>query len=180
MRLSPSYDFFWLKTFVVGTFCLLFFPLTLGSQETLLKVDVAIVPKILSRGESGQVILRLTVPEGVVVLSEPEFVIEFKPSPPITFPKNFFTATDLELETENQNGRECLKLDKIIKIPFSVALDAPAKTYILEGKVKYVLQSRQRGWCLKTASKFFSSFSTRATVMKKKSSPSSGSSPTVK
>lgn len=137
-------------------------------QETLLKVDVAIVPKILSRGQSGQIILRLAVPEGVIVLTEPEFIIEFKALPPINLPKNFFTATDLELETSDESGRECLKLDKIIKIPFSVAADAPPRTYILEGRVKYTLFSPKRGWCLKTVSKFYGSFSTRATVMKKK------------
>lgn len=159
-------------------FLLLFFSLSLfiplisvyclEAQETLLKVDVAIVPKILSRGESGQIILRLTVPEGVIVLTEPEFIIEFKALPPINLPKNFFTATDLDLETTDYSGRECLKLDKIIKIPFSVALDAPPRTYILEGKIKYTLFSPKRGWCLKTVSKFYGSFSARATVMKKK------------
>ncbi len=150
-------------------FSLLFFPpfRALG-QETLLKVDVAIIPKILARGESGQINLRLTVPEGVIVLTEPEFIIEFKALPPINLPKNFFTATDLDLETVDYNGRECLKLDKIIKIPFSVALDAPARTYILEGKVKYTLFSPKKGWCLRTVSKFYSSFSTRATLMKKR------------
>ncbi len=131
-------------------------------------MEVAVVPKILSRGESGQVILRLTIPDKVLVLLEPEFVIEFKDLPAISLPKNFFTATDLELETAELNGQEYLKLDKTIKIPFSIALDAPAKTYILEGKVKYVLRSLTEGWCLKTSSKFFCSFSTRATVMKKK------------
>lgn len=140
----------------------------LGGQETIIKVDVAIVPKILSRGETGQIVLRLTVPEGVLVLPEPEFVIEFKVLPPLNLPKNFFTATDLDLETEKTNGRECLKLDKIIKIPFSIALDAPPKTYILEGKVKYTLFSPKKGWCLRTASKFYGSFSTRATIVKKK------------
>lgn len=140
----------------------------LETQDTLLKVDVAIVPKILSRGESGQIILRLAVPEGLIVLTEPEFIIEFKALPPINLPKNFFTATDLDLETTDLSGRECLKLDKIIKIPFSVALDAPPRTYILEGRVKYTLFSSKKGWCLKTVSKFYGSFSTRATVMKKK------------
>ncbi len=156
------------------------FPIFLYSQETLLKVDAAVIPKILSRGESGQVVLRLTVPEGVLVLAEPEFVIEFKNLPPIAFPKNFFTATDLELETFEANGQECLKLDKVINIPFSVAIDAPARTYILEGKVKYVLRSLKQGWCLKTASKFYCSFSTRATIMKKKLSGPPAEAPTEK
>lgn len=149
-----------------------FFPLTpaycVEIQETLLRVDVAIVPKVLSRGQSGQIILRLTIPEGVIVLTKPEFIIEFKPLPPINLPKNFFTATDLNLETTDYSGREGLNLDKIIKIPFSVALDAPPRTYILEGRIKYTLFSPKKGWCLKTVSKFYGSFSTRATVMKKK------------
>ncbi|MCX7973262.1 MAG: hypothetical protein N3B16_02010 [Candidatus Aminicenantes bacterium] len=144
------------------------FILKLRAQETLIKVDVAIVPKILSRGETGQIVLRLTVPDGAIVLTEPEFIIEFKVLPPLNLPKNFFTATDLDLETEDKKGRESLKLDKIIKIPFSVALDAPPKTYILEGKVKYTLFSLKKGWCLRTASKFYGSFSTRASIIKKK------------
>jgi hypothetical protein len=157
-----------LLLFFLNLFLLFIFFSNLKSQEILLKVDVAVVPKILSRGESGQIILRLTVPEETIVLTEPEFVIEFKALPPINLPKNFFTATDLDLETMETNGREGLKLDKMIKIPFSVALDAPARTYILEGRVKYTLFSPKKGWCLKTVSRFYASFSTRSTVIKKK------------
>lgn len=157
-----------LLLFVLNLFLILIFSCGLEAQEILLKVDVAVVPKILSRGESGQIVLRLTVPEGMIVLTEPEFVIEFKALPPINLPKNFFTATDLDLETMEHNGREALKLDKVIKIPFSVALDAPARTYILEGRVKYTLFSPKKGWCLKTVSRFYASFSTRSTVIKKR------------
>lgn len=166
-HLSRRGSYFLISLFLVALASLPFFSY---SQETLLKVDAAVIPKILARGESGEVVLRLTVPEGVLVLAKPEFVIEFKNLPPITFPKNFFTATDLELETVELNGQECIKLDKVINIPFSIALDAPARTYILEGKVKYVLRSVKQGWCLKTASKFYCSFSTRAAVVKKKRS----------
>ena len=145
------------------------FPLILfGQADDLLKIEGAVLPKSLSRGEEGVVMLRITVPEGLTISPHPDFTIEFKPCPELVFPKNFFTASDLEIEMLEADGGESLNLQAPIKIPFTVALEAARGSHILEGKIKYVARSKKEGWLVKTSSKFFASFYTRLTVIKKK------------
>lgn len=141
--------------------------LAVSPDAGFLKVECAVLPKTLSRGEEGIVQIRITVPEGIIVSPLPDFVIEFKPCPALAFPKNFFTASDMEIETLEAEGEEFLNLDRALKIPFTVRLEAVRGSHILEGRVKYFARSKKEGWCLKTTSKFFISFFTRASVKKK-------------
>ena len=139
-----------------------------GQGDELLKIEGAVLPKILSRGEEGVIRLRVTVPDSLTVSPHPEFTIEFKACPELVFPKNFFTASDLEIETLEGEGGESLNLTAPLKIPFTVSLEAVRGSHILEGKIKYVARSKEAGWLVKTSSKFFASFSTRLTAIKKK------------
>jgi hypothetical protein len=140
----------------------------LGAQEDFLGVEASIVPRKLSRGEEGAVILKLSLQEGIAVSPKPDFTIEFKPCPELVFPKNFYNATDLEIETEEQDGRESLNLQKPIRVPFTVSEEAGKGSHILEGRIKYFARSQKEDWCVKTTAKFFVPFFTRSTSVKKK------------
>jgi len=156
-RTATKTSLFWL-----GILCLL------GAQEDFLKVEASIVPRRLSRGEEGTVILKLSLQEGIVVSPKPDFTIEFKPCPEIVFPKNFFTATDLGIETKEQDGEEVLDLQEAIRVPFTVSEGAEKGSHILEGRVKYFARSQDGEWCVKTSAKFFVPFFTRSASVKKK------------
>jgi len=150
-------------------FGLILIPLLISGQpDDFLKIEGAVLPKTLSRSEGGVIILRITVPEDLTIIPHPVFTIEFKPCPEIIFPKNFFTASDLEIETQEAEGGEILNLKAPIRIPFTVNLEAARGSHILEGRIKYAARSKKDGWLVKTSSKFFASFSTRTTVVKKK------------
>ncbi len=139
-----------------------------GAQdEELLKVSCSVLPKRLSRGEEGKVLLKLTVPQGILISAQPSFIIEFSPVPEIGFPKNFFTALDLNLGVVEEPGQSRLDLSKPIEIPFTVSPDAKPGGHILEGRIKYFARSPDEGWCYKTTSKFSVAFSTRAASVKK-------------
>jgi hypothetical protein len=139
----------------------------LGAQEDFLKVEASIVPRKLSRGEEGAVILKLSLEEGIVISPEPDFTIEFKPCPELVFPKNFYTATDLGVETEEQDGGEALDLREAIRIPFTVSENADKGSHILEGRIKYFARSQDGEWCVKTTAKFFVPFFTRTASVKR-------------
>lgn len=139
-----------------------------AQDDELLKIEGSINPRRLSRGEEGTVILKLSIQEGILISPQPAFIIEFAPSNEILFPKNFFTASDLDIEALENEGEDFLNLKDPIKIPFTINLDAKRGSHILEGKIKYFAVSRKEGWCVKNVSKFFTSFSTRSTVVKKK------------
>lgn len=153
-----------LAAFLVFAACL-----GLGSQdENLLKIEGSVQPKRLSRGEEGRIVLKLQVQKGVFLSSQPFFIIEFAPVPEIVFPKNFFTASDLNIGLIEDKAGSSVDLSKPIEVPFTVSMDAKPGGHILLGKIKYFARSAQEDWCYKTTSKFSVAFSTRTTAFKKK------------
>lgn len=136
--------------------------------EDLLKVNVSINPRRLRRGEAGKVVLRISVEEGIRISSQPSFTIELEPSDELIFPKNFFSASDLEIEIKEENGKEYLELREPIEIPFSVNMEAKRGNHTIRGKVKYFACSQEEGWCLKDTAKFSSAFFTSIRIFQKK------------
>jgi len=134
----------------------------LGSQEEdLIKIDATINPRRLSKGNEGKVVLRFRVKKGITINPQPSFTIELSPSEELVFSKNFFTASDLEIEILEEEGKEYLILNKQIEISFTVSDEAVKGMHSLEGKVKYFAFSKAENWCLKTTSLFTASFYTR-------------------
>jgi len=137
-------------------------------EEDCLKVDALISPRYLSRGQEGKVVLKITLAEGITINPQPSFIIECDPSYELIFPKNFFTASDLEIEIKEETGEEYLNLEEPIEIPFTVSLDAERGNHSIEGRIKYFAFSKKEGWCLKSTAKFEASFYTRSTRINKK------------
>jgi hypothetical protein len=156
------------KTFVGISISVLIFAMGFAQQEVdCLKVNASISPRYLSRGQEGKVVLKITLAEGITINPQPSFIIECDPSAELIFPKNFFTASDLEIEIKEENGEECLNLEKPVELPFTVNLEAKRGNHSFGGKIKYFAFSEKEGWCLKSASKFSASFYTRSTRIKK-------------
>jgi hypothetical protein len=143
-------------------------PVLISCAEDLLKVNASINPMRLRRGQEGKVVLKVTVKEGVRISSQPSFTIDLEPSDELIFPKNFFSASDLEIEIKEENGKEYLELKGPIEIPFSVNMDAKRGNHTLKGKIKYFACSQEEGWCLKNTDKFSSTFYTSSRIYKKK------------
>ncbi len=143
-------------------------PALLFGQEDFLGVEASVVPRRLSRGEEGDVVIKLSLKEGVLISPYPDFIIEFEPCPALVFPKNFFTASDLEIEVLEKDGEKCLDFKNPVKIPFTVSLEAKKGSSILEGRIKYFARSTKEGWCIKHTARFFVPFATRAGLAKKK------------
>ena len=140
-----------------------------AKEESPIKVEAWITPKRLYRGQEGKITLKIRVKKGLAISPRPSFVIEFIPSAEVVLPKNFFTASDLEIETLEQNGEEYLDFKNPIEIPFTVSLEAKRGNHLLQGKIKYFACSLKEDWCLKSSAKFKASFYTRQTAIKKKS-----------
>jgi hypothetical protein len=143
-------------------------PAVLSQEEDLLKIECTVAPKRLSRGEEGKALIKLAVREGVLISAQPSFIIDFTPVPEISFPKNFFTASDLGIDVVETPEGTFLDLAKPVAIPFTIAPDAKPGGHILEGRIKYFARSPKEGWCYKTTSKFSVAFSTRSGSVKKK------------
>jgi hypothetical protein len=157
---------FWLLA--AGLLALAAPPIALPQDENLLKIECSVAPKRLSRGEEGNALIKLVVREGVLISAQPAFIIDFIPVPEISFPKNFFTASDLDIDVIETPDGTFLDLTKPVAIPFTIATDAKPGGHILEGRIKYFARSPAEGWCYKTTSKFSVAFSTRSTLIRKK------------
>lgn len=153
---------------LLGVLALVPAPPARGQGEDLIKLEAAVEPRRLSRGEAARVVLKLTVPEGVFVSPEPAFLIVFDSLPDVVFPKTFFTASDLGLEVVEDAAGARLSLDRPIAVPFSVGPEARRGSHILAGRIKFVARSAADGWCLKSSAKFSAPFVTRAAVRPKR------------
>ena len=144
-------------------------PIHVSAQAELLRIEASITPRRLARGEEGNVILRLSLQEGIIISPHPDFIIEFKPLDALVFPKPFFAASDLGIGAQEKEGEEYLDLKEPVKIPFTVSPEARKGSYILEGRIKYYARSKSGSWLVKNSAKFFVAFSTRAAAVKKRS-----------
>jgi len=139
-----------------------------AKEENPIKVEAWITPKRLYRGQEGKITLKIRAKENLAVTPQPSFIIEFNPSEEVVLPKNFFTASDLEIKTLEKNGEEYLDFKDPIEIPFTVSLEAKRGNHLLQGKIKYFACSLKEEWCLKSSAKFKASFYTRQTAIRKK------------
>lgn len=142
------------KAFLAGLGLLLCAASLPPAQEDPIKVEASIRPLRVARGEEGRVVLKISVKEGFTVNSLPSFIIEFGSGTDLLFPKNFFTASDLNLDIVEENGKQRLNLGKPLEIGFTVSLKATRGVHVLQGRVKYFATSTQDGWCLKSSTKF--------------------------
>jgi len=124
------------------------------AQEEPIKVEATILPLRVARGEEGRVVLKISVKSGYTVNSLPSFIIEFTPGSNLVFPKNFFTASDLNLEVTEVNGRPMLNMKKPLEIGFAVSPKATRGVHVLQGRIKYFATSEKDGWCLKSSTRF--------------------------
>jgi hypothetical protein len=137
-------------------------PLQTQSRDGLLRVESAIRPLRLARGEAGRVVLTIKVKPGVAISPQPAFIIEFQPNEELVFPKPFYTASDLNVEVQEiEKGREVLNFSKPLEIPFTVHPKSPRGVHVLEGRVKYFAANQAEGWSLKNTVRFTATFSTR-------------------
>ncbi len=147
------------KIFLIGLISIFF--LIGFAEEDLIKIEASLIPKNLSKGKEGKVILKLDIQEGIIIIPQPFFIVEFDPCPELLFAKNSYTDSDLKIEILEENGEEYLNLKKPIEISFTVQPKARQGNHQLEGKIKYFACSKEEVWCLKSAAKFSAPFSIR-------------------
>ncbi len=151
---------FFPRVSVCAFFLFLICPIFSDGGSNHLTVDASISPRRLSKGQEGKIILKVSLREGMTIIPQPQFLIELKDSKELIFPKNFFTASDLEIEIGKINGREFLNLNKPVEIPFTVSLEALRGNHTLEGTIKYFACDFQEGYGIKTSAKFSADFYT--------------------
>ena len=116
------------------------------------KADVS--PLRLSRGQEGKIKLTFMLKEDIIISSQPSFIIEIDYSEGLVFSKDFFTASDLEIEVVEKDGKEYLDLSQPVEIPFTVSMESERGNHSLAGKVKFFACNPEEDWCLKDKTPF--------------------------
>ena len=132
-----------------------------NEESNLLTVEASVSPRRLSSGQEGKVILNISPLEGILINSQPSFTVQFEALDELVFPKNFFSATDLEIAILEEEGINYLDLSEPLEIPFTVSPEAVRGNHTLEGKVKFFAYSKKDGAIVKTSAKFEAPFYTR-------------------
>jgi len=133
-----------------------------SAAQDLVTIEARIAPLRLARGQEGKLVLKVGLKKGFAVSALPAFTIEIESSEDLVFAKSFFTGSDLALAKVEVEGRECFDLKEPIEIPFKVGLKARRSVYILRGRVKYFVFDLAGGVCMKSSTKFSTSYSTWA------------------
>ena len=156
------------KLFILLIAVFAFIQVPSAIEYDLLEIKASLNPRRLSRGQEGEIVLKFTVAEGIVINSLPNFIIELDPLEELVFPKDFFSAADLAIKVIEENGKEFLELTGPVNIPFTVKLSAKRGNHTVTGKVKYFACSEEEHWCLKDKAQFSASFYTSNRIVQKK------------
>ena len=129
----------------------------LSAQEDYLKITATTSPEVIRQGEEGVLKLRILPKAGLRISSAPEFVIKLNENANLTFSKYFFTASELDFETEQEGEIVYLALDKEITIPFKVIENSLIGKQQILGEVQFTAVFTDR-WSVKTFQKFGTGF----------------------
>jgi hypothetical protein len=141
--------------FAAGTLTMYQFP-----QDDYLKISVNVDPQKIKQGNEGSLKIKITPKPGIKISSYPEFMIKLDKNNNLSFSKLFFTASELDLQTKQENGTVLLELEKEVDIKFKVHEDSLIGKHKISGEVVFTAVSKDN-WALKTYQKFNADFISR-------------------
>lgn len=124
-----------------------------STSDYYLKIDTDVNPKTIKQGYEGVLKIKITPKDGIKISSHPEFIIKLNDNQNVTFSKKFFTATELDYQTTQENGTIYLELEKEVPIPFKVNENSLQGKLIISGEVVFTAVTEDN-WSLKTYQKF--------------------------
>jgi hypothetical protein len=138
-----------------------------SSQEDYLKIDTRVAPKNIFQGEEGILKIKITPKEGIKISSHPEFIIKLHDNSNLVFPKIFFTASELNYQTKQEDNVILLDLEKEIEIPFKVNDNSLIGRHKISGEIIFTAIFKDN-WSLKTYQKFITNFFSKKKYKRKK------------
>jgi hypothetical protein len=140
--------------------CIFFFTLVTHAQDEYLKIDTSVTPTSISQGEEGVLKIKITPRSDIKIPSISShlgFMIKFEDNANLSFPKVFFTASELDLQMKQENDSVYLEFEKEIPITFKVAEDSLLGKHKISGEVIFTAVFKDN-WSVKTYQKFNADF----------------------
>ncbi|MCK4766534.1 MAG: hypothetical protein KAW12_30345 [Candidatus Aminicenantes bacterium] len=140
----------------------------ISAKEDYLKIDTNVNPGKIKQGEEGVLSIKIVPKNGIKISTHPKFMIKLNPNDNLTFSKLFFTASELNFETKEENDTVFLDLEKENEISFKVNDSALIGRINISGEVVFTAVFKDN-WSLKTHQPFnVNFFSRKNNKLKKK------------
>jgi hypothetical protein len=127
------------------------------AQEDYLKITASVEPRSIKQGEEGAFKIKIIPKNGIKISSHPEFIIRLDKNNNFSFPKLFFTASELDFQIRQENDSVFLELDKEVNIPFKVNEDSLIGKHKISGEIIFTAVFKDN-WSLKTYQRFNADF----------------------
>jgi len=131
-------------------------PLSQGillAQEDYLKITAEIEPQTIRQGEEGILKIKISPRNDLRISSHPDFMIRIDKNNNLSFSKLFFTASELDFQTVQENDHIFLELDKEVTINFKVNENALIGKHRVNGEVVFTAVFKDN-WSVKTYQRF--------------------------
>lgn len=137
--------------------CIFFLTITSYSQEDYLKIDTSVNPTSILQGKGGILKIKITPRSDIKISPFLGFMIKLDDNLNLSYPKVFFTASELDLQAKQENDTLYLDLGKEIPIPFKVNINSLTGRHKISGEVVFTAVFKDN-WSLKTYQKFNADF----------------------
>lgn len=137
--------------------CIFFLAITSYSQEDYLKIATSVNPINICQGKGGVLKIKITPRSDIKISPFLGFMIKLDDNANLSYPKVFFTASELDLQSKQENDTLYLELAKEIPIPFKVNGNSLTGKHKISGEVVFTAVFKDN-WSLKTYQKFYADF----------------------
>ena len=127
------------------------------NQETYLKITANVEPRNIKQGKEGVLKIKVKPRNGIRISSHPEFIIKLDKNNNLSFSKVFFTASELDFPTTQENDTVFLELEKEVPINFKVNEDSLIGNHKISGEIIFTAVFDDK-WSVKTYQKFYANF----------------------
>ncbi len=145
------------KKIYLVSLCLFFLNLITFSQDDYLKINTSVDPSSIQQGEEGVLKIKIIPRNDIKISSCLGFMIKLHDNENLSFPKVFFTASELDLQSKQEDDTLYLELEKEIPIRFKVNENSLIGKHKISGEVTFTAVFKDK-WSLKTYQKFYADF----------------------
>ncbi|MGQ9618472.1 MAG: hypothetical protein ACUVUG_05865 [Candidatus Aminicenantia bacterium] len=117
------------------------------------RINAVAKPYYLKRGETGKVLISIELLKDSYIKPAPPLIIKCFSSEGVSFPKEIFKSSELNLPIIQKNNISSLSIKEGIEIPFTIDTTAKKGKRELTFEIKFMICSESTGICSKAIEK---------------------------
>jgi len=146
-----------IKVIVILFLLAVFFLPSVANQDAYLDVFAQVSPSVIRQGQEGVLKIKIIPRASLRISANPELMIRFDNNSNLVYPKQFFTGSELNFKTVQEQDGIYLDFDREIEITFKVSEAALLGRQVISGEIVYTALF-QDNWSIKTYQRFSTNF----------------------